>query len=61
MEEEEIEVTNEMIEAGYKASRLYDRDDPKDWEIAAIYRAMESVRRHGNIGSGNAMSPSRGP
>ena len=56
----EIEVTDEMIEAGYKASRLYDRDDPKEWEIAAIYRAMEAVRRQGNSGSG-AKSPGLGP
>jgi hypothetical protein len=42
---EEIEVTDAMIEAGYEASRLYDRDDPKDWEIAAVYRAMEKARR----------------
>jgi hypothetical protein len=42
---EEIEITPEMIEAGCEASRLYDRDDPKDWEIASIYKAMERARR----------------
>ena len=42
---DEIEITFEMIEAGYKASCLYDRGDPKEWEIAAIYRAMEETRR----------------
>ena len=34
-----------MIKAGCKASRLYDREDPKEWEVAAIYRAMEAERR----------------
>jgi hypothetical protein len=43
--EDEIEITPEMIEAGYKVSRLYDREDPKEWEIAAVYRAMEKARR----------------
>jgi len=42
---DEIEITDDMVEAGYQASCLYDREDPKEWEIAAIYRAMESVRR----------------
>jgi hypothetical protein len=42
---DEIEITPAMIEAGYLASRLYDREDPKEWEIAAIYEAMEKERR----------------
>ena len=41
----EIRVTEAMIEAGVQASCLYDREDPKDWEVAAVYRAMEAVRR----------------
>jgi hypothetical protein len=40
-----IEVTPEMIEAGFEESCLYDFDDPKEWEVAAVYRAMETVRR----------------
>jgi hypothetical protein len=46
----EIEITPAMIEAGCEASRLYDREDPKDWEVAAVYRAMEAERRktHGS-------------
>jgi hypothetical protein len=55
--DDEIEITPEMIEAGYEASRLYDRDDPKEWEMAAVYRAMEKERRrsHGSgLSSGNA-------
>jgi len=42
---EEIEVTPDMVEAGYSASRLYDREDPKEWELTAVYRAMERARR----------------
>jgi hypothetical protein len=42
---EEIEVTPAMIEAAFDASRLYDGEDPKDWEMAAVYRAMERARR----------------
>jgi hypothetical protein len=41
----EIEITPEMIEAGAEASCLFERDDPKTWEIEAVYRAMERVRR----------------
>jgi hypothetical protein len=48
---DEIEITSEMIEAGCAAARLYDREDPKDWEIAAVYRAMEIARRQGSNGS----------
>jgi hypothetical protein len=40
-----IEVTEEMIKAGLKEARLYDHDDPKEWEIAAVYEAMEKARR----------------
>lgn len=43
--EVEIEITPEMIDAGCEASRLYERGDPKEWEIAAIYKAMEKARR----------------
>lgn len=43
--ETEIEVTPEMIEAGVEESCLYDREDPKSWEVEAVYRAMESCRR----------------
>jgi len=60
-EVEDIEVTPEMIEAGRDAARLYGRDDPKDWGVAAVYRAMETSRRQGSNGSGSAKSPSRGP
>ncbi len=42
---EEIEVTPEMLEAGVRESCLYDREDPKSWEVGAVYRAMEGVRR----------------
>ena len=42
---EEIEITPEMIEPGVAASRLYDREDPKSWEVAAVYEAMERHRR----------------
>ncbi len=55
--ETEIEVTEAMIEAGIKASCLYDHDDPKSWEVTAIYEAMERCRRYGNGSSlGNAKS-----
>ncbi len=62
--EKESEVTEAMIEAGVKASCLYDRDDQKSWEVAAVYEAMEHCRRAASHGSGsslgNAVSPSRG-
>jgi hypothetical protein len=43
--EDEIEVTDEMAEAGIAASCLFDCRDPKRWEVVAVYRAMEFVRR----------------
>lgn len=42
---EKIEITPEMIDAGFEAAALYDRDDPKEWEITGIHRAIETVRR----------------
>lgn len=50
---DEIEVTPEIIESGYKAACLHDREDAKEWEIAAVYRAMEYVRRAGH-GTGSS-------
>ena len=44
---DEIEVTPEMIEAGCAASHLYDRNDPEEWEVAEIYKAMENACRKG--------------
>jgi hypothetical protein len=41
-----IEVTPAMLEAGIEASALFDLYDPAEWEITAIYRAMESARRN---------------
>lgn len=59
---DEIEVTPAMAEAGCREAALYDRDDPKAWEVAAVYRAMELIRRHGTGSSfGKAISPSCGP
>ena len=56
--ETEIEITEAMIEEGVKASCLYDHGDPKSWEVAAIYEAMERCRRYGNGSSlGNAGLP----
>jgi hypothetical protein len=46
---EEIEVSEAMIEAGFRASKLYDREDPPDWEMAAVYRAMEAERRRSMV------------
>jgi len=42
---DEIEVTEAMIDAGLAAASLYDKEDPKEWEIAAVYRAMEATKQ----------------
>ena len=39
----EIEVTPEMIAAGEAAWCLFDRGDPLEWKLAAIFRSMEVV------------------
>jgi len=38
----EIEITPEMIEVGIREYALYDLEDPAEWFIPAIYRAMAS-------------------
>jgi hypothetical protein len=42
---DEIEITQEMIEAACEAASLYERDDPREWEWIAVYRAIEKARR----------------
>lgn len=37
---EEIEITQEMIDAGVYELLSFDRDDPGDQIVAAVYRAM---------------------
>lgn len=43
---EKIEITPEMLEAGFKAWRSLDFDDLIEWKIVEIYSAMESARRY---------------
>jgi hypothetical protein len=58
---DEIEVTEAMLEAGYATGRFYDREDPEDWKLAAIYRAMHRASYgSGPSESGNTRSPSCG-
>lgn len=39
-----------MIEAGLRALDLYDRDDPDEWMISAVYRAMVmAAQNHKNL------------
>jgi hypothetical protein len=42
---DEIEITPEMIKAGMEALSLWDFYDLDEWKVADIYRAMESVHR----------------
>ena len=43
--ETEIEVTPEMIEAGVEEYSLFSSGDRGEWVVAAVYRAMEKMRR----------------
>jgi hypothetical protein len=49
--EEEIEVTEEMIEAGAEAWALFERGDRLDWKLSEIYTAMQKARIYGHSGS----------
>lgn len=42
--ETEIEITPEMIEAGVRAFYLYDRGDPAEWIVWAVFVEMEKAR-----------------
>ncbi len=44
-EEEEIEITPEMIDAGVEAWSLFDPGDRLDATLAAIYRAMHGAQK----------------
>jgi hypothetical protein len=37
-------VTPEMIEAGVDAYRLFDRGDPAEWMVSAVYVAMVGAK-----------------
>jgi hypothetical protein len=41
----EIEITPAMIEAGIEAYCLFDSDEPGEWIVDSIYRAMERAKR----------------
>ena len=41
----EIEITPAMLEAGLGEFCLFDRGDPLEWVIPAVYSAMEKARR----------------
>jgi hypothetical protein len=36
----DLEVTPEMLEAGLEEYALFDSEDPGEWVVTAIYRAM---------------------
>jgi hypothetical protein len=40
--DDEIEITSEMLVAGVEAYALFDFEDPGEWVVSAIYRAMRS-------------------
>jgi hypothetical protein len=42
-EREEIEITEEMLRAGIEEYALFDSQDPGEWVVAAIYRAMRKA------------------
>jgi len=42
--EEEIEITEQMIEAGIEAWGLFDRGDRLDWKVSAIFEAMSRAK-----------------
>lgn len=44
-EKEEIEITDEMIEAGIKALERWDFCDLSEWKVFDIYREMERAHR----------------
>jgi hypothetical protein len=39
-EHEEIEVTEEMVEAGIREYALFDSIDPGEWVVSAVFRGM---------------------
>jgi hypothetical protein len=44
-EAEDIEITPEMLRAGIEEYALFDSQDPGEWVVSAIYRAMRKSRR----------------
>ncbi len=52
-EQEEIEITAEMVEVGLKELALFDWGDPGEWIVSAVYRGMANVaRNHHGISRG---------
>ena len=43
--ENEIEITPEMMEAGIEEYALFDFQEPGEWVVSAIYRAMAKAER----------------
>jgi hypothetical protein len=40
----EIEITDEMVDAGVRALALWDWDDRSEWKVSDVYREMERAR-----------------
>lgn len=50
-ENEEIEITPEMIEAGSRALLFYDPELDSGFELVSeVYRLMETTRTHAEVG-----------
>jgi hypothetical protein len=45
----EIEITDEMVEAGTKAIALWDSGDLPEWKVVSVYRAMEKAREEAMV------------
>ena len=61
----EIEISDEMIEAGIEALELWDFGDLPEWKVASVYKAMELVhrvrrdRRHVRLGHAVVLAQER--
>jgi hypothetical protein len=42
---DEIEITDDMVEAGTKALELWDSGDLPEWKVISVYKAMERARK----------------
>jgi len=45
----EIEISDEMIEAGIEALELWDFGDLPEWKVASVYKAMELARKGATV------------
>jgi hypothetical protein len=56
-----IEITPEMIAAGMEEYALFDSRDCGEWVVAAVYRAMETVRACRGAGTCLQLSAAQHP